>query len=89
MIRPSSAVTNREMKMNVNQQVKGQYHGHEFSGVITQMRPLTVKTDGCFEYVIKLDNSITVYGHQRDVLCLYAKFDGSASSYTKYSQSMF
>ena len=74
--------------MQVNQQVSGTYCGSIFSGVIAEMRRLTVKTDGCFEYIVKLNAPMTVYGHERDTLVVYAKFDGSPSSYTKFEDKM-
>jgi hypothetical protein len=74
--------------MQTNQQVTGRYCGAEFSGKIVEMRLLTVKTDGCFEYTVQLDKPLTVYGQERDVLLVNAKFDGSPSSYTKYSDML-
>ena len=74
--------------MQTNQQVIGTYCGAKFSGVIAEMRCLTVNTDGCFEYMVKLDQPLTVYGHERDMLCIHAKFDGSPSSYTKHTDSL-
>jgi hypothetical protein len=71
--------------MQVNQPVTGNYMGQEFSGVIAEMRALTVKTDGCFEYMVSLSEPVTVFGTERDSLCVYAKFDGTPSSYTRYS----
>lgn len=74
--------------MQANQQVTGTYCGAKFSGVIAEMRRLTVHTDGCFEFMVKLSHPLTVYGHTRDTLCINAKFDGSPSSYTKHTDSM-
>ena len=74
--------------MQTNQQVSGTYCGAAFSGVITEMRRLTVKTDGCFEYMVKLAQPVTVFGLERDSLCIHAKFDGTPSSYTKHADSM-
>jgi hypothetical protein len=74
--------------MQVNQQVSGNYCGAKFSGVIAQMRRLTVRTDGCFEFMVSLAEPLTVYGHTRDTLCINAKFDGTPSSYTKYTDSL-
>lgn len=74
--------------MQVNQKVQGEYCGFKFEGVITEMRRLTVKTDNCFEFVVQLPAPVTIYGHERDVLLVNTKFDGSPSSYTKYSDSM-
>ena len=74
--------------MQTNQQVHGTYCGAKFSGVIAEMRRLTVKTDGCFEYMVKLSQPLTVYGHERETLCVYAKFDGTPSSYTKHTDSL-
>lgn len=74
--------------MEATQQVRGTYMGNEFNGVITAMRRLTVKTDGCFEYMIKLAQPVTVFGTERDSLCLYAGFDGEPSSYTKYTDRL-
>ena len=74
--------------MQTNQQVSGTYCGAEFLGVITEMRRLTVKTDGCFEYMVKLAYPVVVYGHERNSLCVYAKFDGTPSSYTKFADSL-
>lgn len=74
--------------MQTNQQVTGTYCGAKFSGVIAEMRRLTVRTDGCFEFIVKLAQPLTVYGHTRDTLLINAKFDGTPSSYTKYTDSM-
>jgi hypothetical protein len=71
--------------MTRNQQITGNYMGAKFSGVITEMRALTVKTDGCFEYTIQLDAPVIVFGTERSSLCLYAKFDGTPSSYTHHA----
>jgi hypothetical protein len=74
--------------MQTNQQVTGTYCGAKFSGTIAAMRALTVRTDGCFEFMVTLAEPLTVYGHTRDTLCINAKFDGSPSSYTKFTDSM-
>ncbi len=74
--------------MQVNQQVQGTYCGTKFSGVIASMRRLTVKTDDCFEFAVKLPAPLTVYGHERDTLLVHAKFYGTPSSYTKHTDSM-
>lgn len=74
--------------MNTNQQVTGTYCGATFSGVITEMRRLTVRTDGCFEFIVALDQPLTVYGHTRDTLLINAKFDGTPSSYTKFTDEL-
>jgi len=74
--------------MQTNQQVQGTYYGVRFAGVISEMRRLTVKTDGCFEYMIKLSKPLIVYGEYRTTLCVHAKFDGTPSSYTKFTDSM-
>jgi hypothetical protein len=77
-----------EADMQTNQQVTGTYCGAKFSGVIAEMRRLTVRTDGCFEFMVKLAQPLTVYGHTRDTLCMHAKFDGQPSSYTKFSDAL-
>jgi hypothetical protein len=74
--------------MHVNQQVSGNYMGVQFDGVITEMRSLTVKTDGCCEYMVKLTKPVSVFGQEREKLCVYAKFDGTPSSYTKHSDEL-
>lgn len=75
--------------MQTNQQVSGLYLGSvPFRGVITGMRRLSVKTDDCFEYIIDLLAPVTVYGEQRNDLVVFAKFDGTPSSYTKYTDSL-
>jgi hypothetical protein len=74
--------------MQINQQVTGTYCGTKFDGVISAMRLLTVKTDGCFEFIVKLAQPVTVYGQERDTLCINAKFDGTPSSYTKFTDSL-
>jgi hypothetical protein len=75
--------------MQVGQQVQGIYCGDfQFCGVITEMRRLTVKTDGCFEYVVALAKPMTVFGVERSELLINAKFDGAASSYTRFSDYM-
>lgn len=75
--------------MQVKQQIRGLYLGNiPFRGVITEMRPLTVRTDGCFVYFVALSEPVTVFGEQRDSLVVNAKFDGSPSSYTRYTDSI-
>ena len=74
--------------MNTNQQVTGNYYGAPFSGVITSKRMLTVKTDGCFEFSVNLEKPITVFSQERDSILVYAKFDGSPSSYTKFRDEL-
>ena len=74
--------------MNTNQQVTGTYCGAKFSGTIAAMRALTVKTDGCFEFTVKLPAPLTVYGWERDTLIVHAKFDGAPSSYTKFTDAL-
>lgn len=75
--------------MKTNQQVTGTYcGGHQFSGTIVQMRAITVPTDGAFEFSVKLDKPMTVYGWERDTLCMHTKFDGSPSSYSRFQDSM-
>ena len=74
--------------MQTTQQVTGTYCGAKFSGTISEMRRLTVRTDGCFEFMVKLSEPLTVYGETRDMLCIYAKFDGTPSSYTKHLDQM-
>ena len=74
--------------MQTNQQVRGTYCGVNFSGVIVEMRRLTVRTDGCFEYMVKLAQPLTVYCHERDTICIHAKFDGTPSSYTKHTDAL-
>ena len=71
--------------MQVNQQVKGTYCGTSFVGVISEMRLLSVKTDGCFEFIVNLAKPITVFGKERGRICVYVKFDGTPSSYTNFS----
>ena len=74
--------------MQINQQVSGTYCGQKFIGTISEMRWLTVKTDGCFEYEVELDAPLTVYGWTRETLLIYALFDGSQSSYTRFQDSL-
>ena len=74
--------------MQVHQQVSGCYMGVHFSGVITDKRSITVKTDGCCEFTVKLSKPITVYGFERDSLCVHAKFDGTPSSYSRFDSWM-
>lgn len=74
--------------MQTNQQVQGTYCGVKFAGVIAEMRRLTVRTDGCFEYMVKLAEPLTVYGEARSTLCVHAKFDGTPSSYTKFTDAL-
>ena len=59
--------------------------GVAFAGTIDAMRALTVTTDGCFEYSISLDEPIVVFGTKRDHVLMYAKFDGTPSSYTRHT----
>ena len=74
--------------MQTNQQVTGTYCDAKFSGTIVSMRRLTVRTDGCFEFMVKLAQPLTVYGEARDTLLINAKFDGTPSSYTKFTDEM-
>lgn len=75
--------------MNVGAKVTGKYMGEiEFHGVVVSSRPLTVKTDGCLEHFVKLDEPVTVYGKERDTLVMNTLFDGSPSSYTKHTCAM-
>ena len=72
--------------MQVGQKITGAYMGKfAISGTITNMRPLTVRTDGCFEYMIDLDKPIVVFGIERTDCIICAKFDGQPSSYTKHT----
>lgn len=72
--------------MNAGQQIVGAYMGNiAISGKITEMRALTVRTDGCFEYMIDLDQPIMVFGEHRKNCIIHAKFDGQPSSYTKHT----
>ena len=71
--------------MQAGQNVVGVYMGFKFSGVITESRSLTVKTDGCVEHMIDLDSPIVVFGTERTQLCVYCRWDGSPSSYTKFT----
>jgi hypothetical protein len=74
--------------MEAGQQVSGEYYGQKFHGVITEQRALTVRTDGAFERFIDLSAPITVFGTERNSIVVYTKYDGSPSSYTKYSDSL-
>lgn len=81
--------TNLKNTMKTNQQVVGTYcGGHKFSGTIVAMRAVTVKTDGAFEFTVKLDRPMKVYGWERDTLCMHAKFDGTPSSYSGFKDAM-
>lgn len=74
--------------MQSGQQVTGTYMGHKFSGVVTESRSLTVNTDGCVEHMIDLDSPIIVFGTERTSLCVYCRWDGSPSSYTRFTDNM-
>ena len=74
--------------MQVNQQVSGVYMGIPFSGVVTEKRSITVKTDGCCEFMVQLAAPMTIFGLERDGLCVHAKFDGTPSSYSKFDSWM-
>lgn len=74
--------------MQARTNVTGSYMGHKFSGVITESRSLTVKTDGCVEHMIDLHAPITVFGLERTQLCVYCRWDGTPSSYTKFTDSI-
>lgn len=74
--------------MQVNQQVSGSYMGNAFSGVITGKRSITVKTDGCCEFMVQLAAPMTIFGTERDSICVHAKFDGTPSSYSKFDSWM-
>lgn len=70
--------------MQVNQNVSGIYMGTPFAGVITEKRSITVKTDGCCEFMVQLATPLTIFGLERDRLCVHAKFDGTPSSYSRF-----
>lgn len=75
--------------MQVNQKVSGMYLGEiPFTGVIVASRALTVRTDGCMEFTVQLDAPVTAYGLRRDVILMNTKFDGSRSSYSRYTDCM-
>jgi hypothetical protein len=74
--------------MQVNQQVTGSYMGHQFAGIVQTRRPITVKTDGAVEFAVVLSQPITVFGLIRDEILVCAKWDGTPSSYTRYSDSI-
>jgi hypothetical protein len=75
--------------MQVNQQVSGMYLGEiPFTGTIVESRALTVRTDGCMEFTVRLDKPVTAYGLQREVILMNTKFDGSPSSYTRHTCRM-
>lgn len=74
--------------MKVNDKVNGSYCNHEFSGTILQSRVLTVPTDGAFEFLVALNETVEIYGTIRDRLLVVTKYDGSPSSYTGYSEWM-
>lgn len=76
------------MNMQTNQQVIGSYMGTPFAGVITEKRSITVKTDGCCEFMVTLTKPVTVYGLERYSLCVHAKFDGTPSSYSRFDSWM-
>jgi len=74
--------------MRVGTRVKGLYCGDiEFTGTIEEMRMLTVRTDGCFEFFVTLDQPVVYNGTERDTLVMYTKFDGSQSSYTRGTEN--
>lgn len=69
--------------------VTGKYMGEiAFSGIVIDRRSLTVKTDAAVEFTIKLDTPVTVFGLERDHLLMVTRFDGSPSSYTKFTDSL-
>ena len=75
--------------INIGNQVSGNYCGaHQFSGEVIERRAVTVRTDGCFLFTVKLDNAITVYGEARDTLIVSTKINGDSSSYARHSDSM-
>ncbi len=75
--------------MQIGQKVVGKYcGGHDFSGVITAARPVTVKTDGAMLFDVALDNEITVYGQPRQSLSVCTLWSGAPSSYNRYGDSM-
>jgi hypothetical protein len=73
----------------VGQQVTGKYLGKiAFSGKLVDRRSLTVKTDGAVEYSVELDQPIVVFGTERNHVLMVAKWDGTPSSYTKFTDSL-
>jgi len=74
--------------MQVGQKVSGKYCGFDFSGCIVDMRELTVKTDGCFEFTIQLEKPMVIFGSERESILMNTKYDGTPSSYTKFRDFM-
>lgn len=75
--------------MHPGTRVEGMYLGKfPFTGTITSRRWLTVPTDGCLEFFVKLDAPLELYNATRDTLVLHTRHDGSPSSYTKHSCRM-
>lgn len=63
--------------MQVGQQVIASYYEQTFAAVIESKRALTVKTDGASEFFLRDESG--------ELRCVYARFDGSPSSYCKFS----
>lgn len=74
--------------MDVGQKVTGNYLGFQFDGVVSERRFLTVPTDGCVLHIITLETPMNIFGLERDELVVHTLYDGSPSSYTRYSDWM-
>jgi DNA topoisomerase IB len=75
-------------RLDVNQRVQATISGATFTGTIKEIRNLETRTDGCLEYRIKLDSPLTMYGTERTAMIVYAKYDGSPSNYTKFTEEL-
>ena len=60
----------------------------EFTGVVEEVRPIYVPTDGCMQYTIILDKPMRVYGTEKSSVLMHTLPDGQASSYTGGSDWM-
>ena len=72
--------------MKIGAEVTGRYLGEfYFTGIVTAARPIYVKTDGCLQHEVHLNEPIIVYGGLKTSILMNTLPDGSPSSYTRYS----
>ena len=75
--------------MDIGTKIKGLYLGEfKIIGIIVDRRPIFIETDNCWIYSIKLTPPIEIYGKKKENILMNTKYDGTTSSYTRYSDIM-
>ena len=75
--------------MNIGTKIKGKYLGEiEITGTVVKSRPITVRTDGCVEHTIALDQPVSVYGIVRTRVNMNTLLNGEPSGYTRFTDHM-